>query len=53
MACDGPMAMTGNGEITYAADSYVGNITMNGARGGMPMSMTIKLNGKRLGDCEQ
>ena len=52
MACDGPMAMSGTGEMTYATDSYVGNITMNGARGGMPMSMTIKVNGKRLGDCE-
>lgn len=53
MTCDGPMAMTGTGEMTYGVDSYVGNLTMNGARGGMPMSMNIKMNGKRLGDCEQ
>jgi hypothetical protein len=53
MACDGPMAMTGTGEMTYStADTYAGNLVMNGARGGMPIAMNIKLNGKRLGDCE-
>jgi hypothetical protein len=51
MVCTGAQPMTGTGEFTYAADSYTGNMTMNMARGGQPMMVTMKYTGKRLGDC--
>ena len=57
MKCTTPQAVDGTGEVTYGADTYEGTMTMNMtmARGGqtMPMQMTMKMNGKRLGDCTQ
>jgi hypothetical protein len=47
MACTGRTSMTGNGEITYAADSYDGWMKMKMSEG----EMTMKYKGKRLGDC--
>ena len=52
MKCDAPQAMTMTGEMTYGVDKYDGTMTMNMDRGGQPMAMTIKLTGKRLGDCD-
>jgi len=47
--CAGPQEMTGDGEITMSgADAYSGSIKFASPKG----SMTLKLNGKRLGDCE-
>src|SRR5262245_61446447 len=40
--------MTGDGEITRTGDTYAGSIKFTAAQG----SMTTKLSGKRLGDCE-
>lgn len=55
--CTTPQAVDGTGEMTYGNDTYEGVMTMNMqmARGGqtMPMQMTMKMNGKRLGDCDQ
>lgn len=55
--CTTPQAVDGTGEVTYGTDTYEGLMTMNMqmARGGQttPMQMTIKMNGKRLGDCDQ
>lgn len=51
MACEGPMAMTGTGEVAYTADSFTGQMVMNMVRAGQPMTMTMKYTGKRLGDC--
>src|SRR5262245_25760322 len=48
-ACTSPVAMTGTGEITRSGDTFTGAIKMSAAEGG---SMSIKLNGKRLADCE-
>jgi hypothetical protein len=45
--CEGQQPMSGKGEYIYAADSYVGVMTMDMARGTMKMKST----GKRLGDC--
>ena len=46
--CEGRQPMSGTGEFLYAADSYVGTITMDmGGRG----TMKTKQTGKRLGDC--
>lgn len=53
MRCTTPQPMTGAGEMTYGADSYVGMQTMNMERGGQAMTMTMKYTGKRLGDCTQ
>ena len=39
--------MTGAGEFLYSGDTYTGTMKMN-ARG---QDMTMKYNGKRLGDC--
>ena len=47
LKCEGREAMTGNGEITYAADAFKGTMTLN--RGGQ--AMTLKYSGKRVGDC--
>ena len=52
MTCDAPQASTMTAEITYAADSYTGTMTINVDRGGQPMAMNIKMSGKRLGDCD-
>ena len=47
MKCEGKNAMTGNGEITYAPDSYDGWMKMKTS----DSEMTMKYKGKRLGDC--
>ena len=47
MACSGPQALSGSGEITFAGDTYAGITKMSTPQG----EMTMKLNGKRLGDC--
>ncbi len=51
MVCTGANPMTGTGEIEYAGDAYNGVIMTNAARGNQSMAMTIKISGKRLGDC--
>lgn len=55
MKCTTPQEVDGTGEVTYGNDTYEGTMTMNMTmtRGGqsMPMQMTMKVNGKRLGDC--
>jgi hypothetical protein len=53
MRCTTPQPMTGTGEMTYTKDAYTGQMTMNMERGGQPMKMTMKMTGKRLGDCEK
>ena len=47
ISCEGPEKMSGNGEFTYAGDTYTGTMTVNAAGRGM----TMKYSGKRLGDC--
>ena len=42
-----PQAMTGTGEMTFGDDSYTGVMKMNMAQG----AMSMKMEGKRLGDC--
>jgi len=49
MKCDGPPAMTGTGEFTYAAETYTGVMKMD--RGGQ--QVTMKYSGKRIGDCDK
>lgn len=55
--CTTPNEVDGTGEATYGTDTLDATMTMNMqmARGGqtMPMQMTIKTKGKRLGDCDQ
>ena len=46
MVCTSP-ASTMTGEMTYADDSYTGTMKMDSPQG----PMTMKLAGKRLGDC--
>jgi hypothetical protein len=54
MRCTTPQPMTATGEITYSENAYTGTMKMNaGERGGQPMVMTMKMTGKRLGDCTQ
>jgi hypothetical protein len=49
MKCTGKQAMTGEGEIAYQGqDSYNGKMTMTMDAG----TMTMKMSGKRLGDCD-
>ncbi len=51
LKCEGPNAMTGAGETIYKGDTYTGTMIMNMSQNGQPMAMTMKLSGKRLGDC--
>ena len=48
MACTTPQAMTGTGEMTFTDDSYTGTLKTDMAQG----QMTMKMAGKRLGDCK-
>jgi hypothetical protein len=48
MACSSP-PMNGTGEMTFTADTYDGTMKMDSPQG----SMTMKISGKRLGDCTQ
>lgn len=48
MACTTPQAMTGTGEMTFTDDSYTGTLKTDMAQG----QMTMKMAGKRLGDCQ-
>jgi hypothetical protein len=47
VVCTGPQTMKGHGEITLSGDSYKGAIKFSGDG----LSMTIELEGKKLGDC--
>ena len=49
--CDAPQPATMAVEMVYGVDKYDGTMKMDMARGGQPMSMTMKYAGKRLGDC--
>jgi len=47
--CDGPPAMDGDGEITRSGpDAFTGAIKFTSTEA----AMTVKLTGKRLGDCD-
>lgn len=43
--------MTFNGSMTVDGDSMQGTMQMDGDMGGQKMTMSVKSNGKRLGDC--
>jgi len=47
IACSSPDTMTGTGEMTFGDDTYTGVMKMNMAQG----AMSMKMEGKRLGDC--
>jgi hypothetical protein len=49
MACSGPQAMNGDGEMTFKGDSYAGTMKMTSPQG----AMSMKLAGKRTGECTQ
>jgi hypothetical protein len=49
VACTGQEAMTGTGEMTFSGDTYTGVMKTMMSQG----EMSIKMNGKRLGDCAQ
>lgn len=48
MVCTTPQAMTGTGEMTFTDDSYNGTMKMDSPQG----QMTMKMAGKRVGDCK-
>ena len=47
MVCTTPQPMTSTGEMTFTDDSYNGTMKMDSAQG----QMTMKMAGKRVGDC--
>ena len=47
MVCTGAQAMTGDGELVFVGDTYSGTIKMMMPQG----AMSMKMSGKRLGDC--
>jgi hypothetical protein len=53
MACEGQMAMTGSGTITYSGTAYSGSQTMTMNHGGQTQNMTVHFGGKHLGDCKK
>lgn len=48
VVCAGPPAMNGDGEVTRTGDAFNGAMKFAADQ----MNMTIKLDGKRLGDCD-
>jgi hypothetical protein len=47
--CTGEVPMTGAGEMTFAGnDSYTGSVKFTGGE----MPMTVKLNGRKIGGCD-
>ena len=46
--CAGEMPMKGEGEMTFAGDSYTGSVKFTG----LEMPMTVKLSGKKIGGCD-
>jgi Protein of unknown function (DUF3617) len=48
MVCTTPQPMTTTGEMTFTDDSYTGTMKMDSPQG----PMTMKLAGKRVGDCK-
>ena len=48
MKCAGPPPMTGEGQVTRTADGYTGTMKMTTPQG----EMTMKMTGKRIGDCD-
>ena len=48
MVCTTPQPMTSTGEMTFTDDSYTGTMKMDSPQG----PMTMKLSGKRVGDCK-
>ena len=51
MECPGKDAMTAEGEITYAGDSYNGKMKMTGKSGGDAFEMSQTYSGKKVGEC--
>lgn len=49
LACTGQEAMTGTGEMTFVGDTYTGLMKLMMTQG----EMSMKMAGKRLGDCTQ
>jgi len=49
MACTKPQAINSTGEMTFTDDTYAGTMKSVTPQG----EMTMKVNGKRLGDCTQ
>jgi hypothetical protein len=47
MACTAPQNMSGSGALTFNGDTYTGTIQATTPQG----AMTMKLSGKRVGDC--
>jgi hypothetical protein len=47
MACTGQASMTGTGELRFTGDAYDGLVKMTMDQ----HQMTMKMSGKRLGDC--
>ena len=46
MTCSGAQTITGDGALTFDGDAYTGTLTLTS-----PQAMTMKMDGKRLGDC--
>jgi hypothetical protein len=53
MKCTTPQEMTTNAEINYGQDTMQAVMKTTMSRDGKPMEMTMKMTGKRLGDCTQ
>jgi len=51
MTCAGETPTNGTMEMTYSGDTYTGTMIMDMIARGQAMKMTMKYNGKRLGDC--
>ncbi len=54
VACSGQGGMgatTGQGHMTVNKNDAVGNMSMTMDMGGQPMTMSVKWEGKRVGDC--
>jgi Protein of unknown function (DUF3617) len=51
MECSGKDPMSGEGEITYAGDTYAGRMRLTGKSGGEAFDMMQTYSGRKLGEC--
>src|SRR5262249_35721170 len=53
MACEGAQPMTSAVEFVYDGDTYKGKMKMNTTRSGLPATVNMTYEGKRMGDCKE
>lgn len=53
VSCGGPIPMSGQGSVNYAAEKFEGNVDITAELQGFPLDTSSKVSGTRVGDCAQ